>query len=147
MGRHDEWKATQEIKCMLKAYQREGTFNEAALNACNHEVSMTHLVNVYPTAPAKEHSDLPAWVEMDSYSGFERVCEPENAPVLPRSTPTSPHGLRWTAILDLSVCASLRTHLSSQHSTVKLLPLSLSHHAPTMYPLKLQVDTRCTVDN
>jgi len=81
--RHDEWKATQEIKCMLKAYQREGTFNEAALNACNHDVSMSHLVNNYPTAPAKEHSDLPAWVEMDSYSGFERVCEPENAPILP----------------------------------------------------------------
>jgi len=80
--RHSEWKSTQEIECMLKAYQNSGTFNEAELEACNKDVSMNHLVNIYPTAPEKEHSNLPPWVEMHSYAAFKDVCEPANAPVL-----------------------------------------------------------------
>jgi hypothetical protein len=81
--RHAEWKATQEIRCMLKAYQRSGTFDQAQIDACNHDVSMMHITNNYPTAPAREHSDIPAWVVHDSYAAFEKVCHPENAPVLP----------------------------------------------------------------
>jgi hypothetical protein len=80
--RHEEWLATQEIRCMLTSYQRSGTFDEAELKACNKARSMYHITIDYPEAPPKEHTDLPAWVVHDSYSAFETVCNPENAPVL-----------------------------------------------------------------
>jgi hypothetical protein len=86
--RKDEWKSTQEIECMLKAYMRSGTFDNDELDSCNRDVTMTHLDNIYPTAPAKEHTVLPAWVEMDSYEDFKAVCEPANAPVLQAFTCT-----------------------------------------------------------
>jgi len=82
--RYAEWKSVDEIECMLKTYLEDDTFTQEEMTACAHRsVTMTHLKIVYPAAPAREHSTLPAWVPMDSYAAFQAVCEPANAPKLP----------------------------------------------------------------
>merc|ERR1711981_826676 len=46
--RKEEWKATQEIKCMLLGYQEGGSFNSKGMDECKSKVTTYHLIINYP---------------------------------------------------------------------------------------------------
>jgi len=77
--RVEEWGSTQDIKCMLKAYQAGGTFDDATMNDCKGKVETSHLVIDYPGLPARVTWDLAAFPTLTDYKPFEKECHAEEA--------------------------------------------------------------------
>jgi hypothetical protein len=72
--RKNEWDSTQQIKCLLVHYKEGGTFDDAAVTACNGVINHEHLVIKYP-----EVVKLTLWVlgdfdALDNTSASEATC-------------------------------------------------------------------------
>merc|ERR1712072_1080132 len=73
--RHNEWGSTQEIKCLLRAYQAGGTFDEAQMNICKDGITTADLVIHYAPVPAQVQWPLDDYDDMTDTSPYADTCQ------------------------------------------------------------------------
>jgi len=78
--RKEEWKSTQEIKCMLINYQAGGSFSQTAMTTCQSGVTTNHLVIHYEPIPARVVWTKPVFTLLTDWTPYATDChEVENA--------------------------------------------------------------------
>merc|ERR1711934_116174 len=75
--RKEEWKSTQEIKCMLLNYQAGGTFDQSAMETCQSKVVTDHLVINYVPIPDRVVWTKPVFTELTDWSAYATDCHEE----------------------------------------------------------------------
>merc|ERR1712072_74547 len=115
--RKEEWKSTQEIKCMLTNHQAGGTFSQAAMTTCQSGVTTNHLVIHYEPIPARVVWTKPVFTPLTDWTPYatdchevedadeaaDQSCELVATPAAPKCDPATPApgadgtgGPRWT---------------------------------------------------
>jgi hypothetical protein len=77
VDRKNEWDSTQEIKCMLQAYQAGGKFDDAQMAKCKNQVDHSHLVIVYPPKVPPLVWELGEFDDLTDTSGYYEHCAKE----------------------------------------------------------------------
>jgi len=72
--RKSEWEATQQIKCMLKAYQAGGGFDDATADGCKEGI-VTELDIGYPVEVPQLFPELEPFEAQTDTSGYEHTCD------------------------------------------------------------------------
>merc|ERR1711934_387705 len=71
--RKSEWEATQQIKCMLKAYEAGGTFDEATAEGCKEGIEVKLDIG-YPVEVQQMFPVLEPFEKQTNTSAYENVC-------------------------------------------------------------------------
>jgi hypothetical protein len=71
--RKSEWEATQQIKCMLKAYEAGGTFDEATAEGCKEGIEVKLDIG-YPVEVQQMFPVLEPFEKQTDTSAYENVC-------------------------------------------------------------------------
>merc|ERR1711937_519008 len=72
--RKDEWKSTQEIKCLLNNYKAGGSFDTAAMNTCKDSIKTEHLNMEYPADPEKVVWNKPTFTPLTDTTPYGEEC-------------------------------------------------------------------------
>jgi len=72
--RKAEWKATHQIKCMLRSYQKKGTFNKAVAKECNAGLNVKLDIG-YPKEIKQLFPKLKPFEKQTDTSNYEHVCD------------------------------------------------------------------------
>merc|ERR1712072_196255 len=75
--RKEEWASTQEIKCMLQAYQAGGKFDEAQMSICKGQIDTEHLVINCVPIPPRVVWTKPIFTELTDWSSYATDCHEE----------------------------------------------------------------------
>jgi hypothetical protein len=73
--RKDEWKSTQEIKCLLNNYKAGGSFDTAAMNTCKDSIKTEHLNMEYPADPEKVVWNKPTFTPLTDTTPYGEECD------------------------------------------------------------------------
>merc|ERR1711959_642600 len=72
--RKEEWKATQQIKCMLKAYKEGGGFDQTTADNCNTGITVALDIG-YPEEVPQLFPELEPFEDQTDTSAYEHVCD------------------------------------------------------------------------
>jgi hypothetical protein len=124
--RKEEWKATQEIKCMLLGYQEGGSFNSKGMDECKSKVTTYHLIINYPKWVCRLNYNpvMPPYPKITDTSPWHEDCQaqekPDNSPYencKPASEHTAPecsnHINQNTPSGEMSMAQALALHMKT----------------------------------
>jgi hypothetical protein len=74
IDRKNEWKATQEIKCMLIAYRDGGSFDDATHEKCSKGIKVGLTID-YPEVIAQLSWDKHVFTKFTDASAYESTCD------------------------------------------------------------------------